>query len=154
MTLGNLNVFHFGIVVEDIHASMTELGERFDLTWAPLVEAPIDVRTAEGERVTEHLKFTYSSQGPPNIELVESRERRLWTPTPDGMIHHVGAYDDDFAGAVARNTATGASLEFGGGHAEQPVGYAYFRVPGGMRVELIDGARRANFEAWFAGGEF
>ena len=34
-----------------------------------------------------------------------------------------------------------------------PVGFAYWISPVGIRVELVDGSRREQFKAWFAGGD-
>jgi len=152
--LGKLEIFHYGLVVEDIDAAMDSLGRHLELTWAPLQEIPVHVRTGSGENVTENLRFTYSAQGPPNLELIESMERRLWSPGPTGHLHHVGAYDDDFAGALERFTSDGSVLEFGGGRGDDPQGFAYFLVPGGARIEIIDGTRRAAFDEWLAGGRF
>jgi hypothetical protein len=152
--LGNLEIFHYGLVVEDIDAAMDALGSRFELTWAPVQETPVHVHTGDGENLTENLRFTYSVQGPPNLELIQSTERKLWSPGPTGHLHHVGAYDDDFTGALERFQSNGSVLEFGGGHGEQPKGFAYFLVPGGARVEIIDGGRRALFDEWLAGGQY
>jgi hypothetical protein len=45
----------------------------------------------------------------------------------------------------------GYQIEFGGGARERPAGFVYLTSPGGIRVELVDGARRDDFAAWFSG---
>jgi hypothetical protein len=61
----------------------------------------------------------------------------------------VGAFADD----VTIPPGPGMSLEFGGGHGEKPAGFAYYVSAAGMRVELVDGSRREQFQEWFAGGD-
>ena len=45
------------------------------------------------------------------------------------------------------------NLEFGGGDGPVPVGFAYYTAPGGIRVELVDATRKADFDLWWSGGE-
>ena len=150
--LGNLDVFHVGLVVEDLDASMRELGRRLELTWAPVQQRRQRVRTGAGEVIDEHIRWTYSVQGTPHLELVESQERRLWQPGPPGQLHHIGVFADDFAAASRGYAESGAAVEFGGGDGDEPAGFVYHQLPGGLRLELVDGRRREHFRAWMAGG--
>jgi hypothetical protein len=43
-------------------------------------------------------------------------------------------------------------VEFGGGDRERPVGFVYHVAAVGVRIELIDGSRKQDFERWLAGG--
>ena len=152
MALGTLDVFHVGVVVEDLDDAMRALGGTLDLTWAPVQEREQVVRTGDGELRSDQIRFTYSVEGVPHLELIESATRRVWQPGPPGQLHHVGVFADDVAASSRRLAADGAPLEFGGGDADDPAGFAYHLVPGGLRVELVEAARREQFARWMAGG--
>ncbi len=152
--LGSLDIYHFGIVVEDIEVAMEDLGERLELTWAPLQRRRQTVITGDGQEVSEQIAFTYSVQGTPHLELIDSEERRLWSPGPAGQLHHLGVFVDDIPAESARLSSQGARLEFGGGDRRAPAGFAYHLLPGGLRLEIVEESRRAQFAAWMAGGAF
>jgi hypothetical protein len=147
--LGGHDVFHLGRVVEDLDAAMSTIGANLAISWAPVQERTIAVLTAGGEARDEPLRFTYSVDGPPHIELIEAGAGSLWQPTPDGGLHHVGI----FAEHVAVAPGPGMELEFGGREGRGVAGFAYYSSPGGIRVELVDARRRASFAAWFAGAD-
>ncbi len=148
--LGDLDVFHFGVVVTDLESAMETIGANLRIGWAEVQERSMRLRTGAGECLTEPLRFTYSTDGPPHLELIQSGPGSVWVPTPAHLLHHVGAFADD----VAVAPGDGMTLEFGGGHDEVPSGFAYYQAPGGIRVELVQAARRPEFDRWFAGGAF
>jgi hypothetical protein len=154
MALGNLEVHHVGAVVEHLETAMEIASRDLGVTWAPVQEGAPVVRTGAGEVVAEQLRFTYSVEGTPHLELIESRDARLWRPGPPGGLHHLGAFVEDLAAESARVIARGMGLEFGGGADERLEGFAYFLAPAGIRIELLDGRRRPDFERWLGGGEF
>ncbi len=147
--LGTLDVFHVGLSVPDIEAAMDAIGSNLGICWAPMMERTQQVRTGTGETREEHILFTYSSDGPPHVELIQAEPGSVWGVTPAGGLHHIGAFADD----VSVAPGAGLELEFGGGHRESPAGFAYYTSPSGIRVELVDGSRRAQFNDWFRGGE-
>jgi hypothetical protein len=146
--LGKLDVFHVGLVVEDIEVAMDTIGGNLGISWAPVQRRVQQVRTGSGEARDEPLVFTYSSDGPPHVELIQSEPGSVWGVTPADCLHHIGAFVDD----IATPPGPGMSLEFGGGHGATPAGFAYYTSPSGFRVELVEGRRREQFAAWFAGG--
>jgi Glyoxalase/Bleomycin resistance protein/Dioxygenase superfamily len=147
--LGKLDVFHVGVVVDDLDAAMTAMGANLGIRWAPVQERTQTVRRGDGEVRREAIRFTYSVDGPPHLELIDSASDALWATTPPGCLHHVGAFADD----VTLAPGPGMTLEFGGGDGPEPVGFAYYTAPGGIRVELVDAGRKADFERWWSGGE-
>ena len=151
MSLGTLDVFHLGVVVEDLDASMRVLSDTLGLTWAPVQELSQTVRTGGGAVLCDRIRFTYSVEGAPHLELVDSEEQRVWRPAP-GQLHHIGVFAEDLAGESARLAARGVPLELGGGARETPLAFAYHLSPGGVRIELVDAARRPDFARWIAGG--
>jgi catechol 2,3-dioxygenase-like lactoylglutathione lyase family enzyme len=145
--LGKLDVFHVGLSVPDLEVAMREIGRNLEISWAPAQERVQKVRTGSGETRDEHILFTYSSDGPPHVELIQPEPGSLWGLTPAGGLHHIGAFADDVTVAPGE----GLELEFGGGHGSEPVGFAYYTSPLGIRVELVESSRRKQFAAWFAG---
>jgi hypothetical protein len=145
--LGNLDVFHVGLSVPDLEVAMREIGRNLGISWAPRQERVQKVTTGSGETRDEHILFTYSSDGPPHVELIQPEPDSLWGLTPAGGLHHIGAFADD----VTVPPGEGLELEFGGGHGAVPVGFAYYSSPSGIRVELVEASRREQFAAWFAG---
>jgi Glyoxalase/Bleomycin resistance protein/Dioxygenase superfamily len=152
MALGNLDVHHVGVVVDDLDVAMDQISRDTGVTWAPVMERAQRLRTGDGEVAAEHLRFTYSREGTPHIELLESREKRFWQPGPAGTLHHLGSFVSDLIGESARLAAGGLPVEFGGGERERPLGFVYHVAAAGVRIELIDGARKPDFERWLAGG--
>jgi hypothetical protein len=147
--LGKLDVFHVGLVVADLELAMNTIGENLGIAWAPVQQRTQRVRTGAGEARDEPIIFTYSSDGPPHVELIQSTAGSVWEVTPRGCLHHIGAFAED----VTVPPGPGMSLEFGGGHGDEPAGFAYYTGPNGFRVELVDGSRRDQFKAWFDGGD-
>jgi hypothetical protein len=133
--------------VPDLDAAMATVGANLGITWAPVMARPQKLRTGAGECRTEDIRFTYSADGPPHVELIEAAADSVWGHTPAHGFHHIGAFADD----VTVPPGPGMTLEYGGGHGERPVGFAYYVAPGGIRVELVDGSRREEFARWFAG---
>src|ERR1700761_5235856 len=130
--LGKLDVFHVGLVVADIELAMKTIGQNLGIGWAPVQERTQVVRTGAGEVRHEPIRFTYSSDGPPHVELIESADDSVWETSAPGGLHHIGAFADDITSAPG----SGLTLEFGGGDGEIPAGFAYYTAPGGIRVEL------------------
>jgi len=146
--LGAHDVFHVGRVVEDLDVAMRTIGENLSITWAPVQLRAIAILTGCGEERDETIRFTYSADGPPHVELIEIGPDSLWRPSSDAGLHHIGAFADD----VTTPPGPGMDLEFGGRVDGRLGGFAYYTAPNGMRVELVDASRRAGFAAWFAGG--
>jgi Glyoxalase/Bleomycin resistance protein/Dioxygenase superfamily len=145
--LGKLDVFHVGLSVPDLELAMSSIGSNLGISWAPAQERVQKVRTGAGETRDEHIFFTYSSDGPPHVELIQPEPGSVWGITPANGLHHIGAFASD----VAVPPGDGLELEFGGGHGERPVGFAYYTSPNGIRIELVDESRREQFTEWFAG---
>jgi hypothetical protein len=147
--LGKLDVFHVGLVVEDIDVAMATIGANLGIRWAPMQARGQAVRTGGGEARIEEIRFTYSADGPPHVELIEATPGSVWGAPQPHVLHHIGAFSDD----IATPPGEGLVLEFGGGHDEAPTGFAYYTAPDGIRVELVDASRRKDFARWFSGGE-
>jgi hypothetical protein len=160
MTLSVSDAFHTGFVVDDIRQGMEEFAAVLDLSWAPLTEITMRLRTPDGP-IEPDMAFTYSVQGPHHIELLQAVPGTPWTvgsadgPVPRRAAHHIGIWSDDVAGDSARMEAAGAALVVTYDTDDGAVaGFAYHRLPSGQLVEFVDRRRQPAFERWFAGGSF
>jgi hypothetical protein len=77
------NLFHTGIVVDDLASAKDELGDLLGVTW---FEGGADVRvvTDDGAR-TVRTAYTLSREGPHHVELTQSIAGTLWTTTAPVM---------------------------------------------------------------------
>lgn len=152
-----IEAYHVGFAVADLDATMTEFSELLGVDWAAPQQRDLPVRTRQGE-IRARFRFTYSTpmSGQALIELIEGPPDTPWDPGDDAArFHHVGFWDDELAATVARLDAAGASYDAGMVDEDgAPVGFAYHQLSHGPRVELVDASRRANFQAWLAGGRF
>ena len=130
---------------------MDEMGRQFGLTWVAPQRRNLTVNF-RGRVVNTDLRFTYSEQGPVHVELIEAAPGTPWEPA---SMHHVGYWSDDLAATAAEFADGGLELDTtydnpGPG----PEGFGYWMAPSGLRIEVVDGARRPAFEQWIRGGEF
>lgn len=152
------DIYHTGFVVPDLDAAMAELTTVFGVAWNAVEERDMPVSTPDGH-VDARMRFVYSRGGSPRLELLEPVPRTAWEAPSNafglGGAHHIGVWADDFAETSAALEAAGLprvlTFDDGSGGA---VRFAYHRLPSGPFVELVDGTRRAELEAWFEGAEY
>ena len=136
------NLFHTGIVVDDLAAAKADLGERLGLTWNE-GGAEVLLITPDGTE-TSPSAYAISKEGPHHIELCQSVPGTVWTVTAPGHAHHLGWWVDDVAAASAE------LIELGFGSVacvtvapDVPPMCAYHRTPDGLIVEVVSrGMRR------------
>ena len=97
------DLFHTGIVVDDLDAAQEEFGRLLGVTW---LEGGGKVRmvTAEGESRAV-TKYAISAEGPHHVELVQSVPGTLYEANGSNRAHHVGYWVDDVPGGVRRSRA-------------------------------------------------
>lgn len=147
--------YHYGLVVKDFEQALEELGSNLGLEWASVQQRTFDVRQPNGI-VEASFRVTYSVTGPPHFEVIEPCPGTIWT-FAGGGVHHLGYWSDDLAGDSARLTEAGYVWEGTYHHPDLdgPFGFTYHTLPStGLRVELVDRARKAAFDQWMAGGDF
>jgi len=147
-------IFHTGVRVPDLDRAMAELGEPAGLRWSAVQEREQGVWTPESGPVTIPLRFTYSTQGPQHVELLQGAPGTIWDGREHPGVHHVGVWADDLAAESAELVAAGWTLVA----AQLPPdegygGFTYLRPPSGMIVELVTSAIVPMFERWWAGGQ-
>jgi hypothetical protein len=141
--LRHADLWHTGIVVDDLDATMIELGEQLDVDWHQ-GGAEVQLITGDGAR-TVKTRYALSTAGPHHVELTQSIEGTLWTaPAPAGHAHHLGYWVDDVAAASAALDQLGsprvATLAMSD---KAPPMCAYHRTTNGLYVEVVSrGLRR------------
>jgi lactoylglutathione lyase len=146
-------IFHTGVRVPDLDVAMKELGDALGVEWASPCEWDQPVWTPDRGAEAFPLRFTYSTEGPQHVELLQGAPGSVWHAGSAPGVHHVGVWVDDVAADTQRLlddgwsvVAAAASPEAGWG------GFTYVAPPHGTIVELVDARALPRFEAWWAGG--
>jgi catechol 2,3-dioxygenase-like lactoylglutathione lyase family enzyme len=145
MTLRPEDLYHTGIVVDDLDAAIKRMQAVAGYQFTDLMVYPMSVETTQGI-IDVTFRFVYSIQVP-YIELVDAIPGTVWTPAPGNAAHHLGFFVDDLLAEGAELGDAGFEREVGGLDGGQPGIFAYYRDPLGVRIELVD---RAVFRQNFA----
>jgi catechol 2,3-dioxygenase-like lactoylglutathione lyase family enzyme len=129
--------FHVGLIVEDLDAAITELSAALGLEFNEPHESTYG---------DSHIRVCYSIQGPPYVELIQGEPGSLWSTTGGPHADHIGYFVDDLEASQAQLEAAGVPVDIDGTSFGNR--FAYHRAPaGGMRIELIDAAKREQLLA-------
>ena len=102
------NLYHTGIVVDDLEATMEWLAKLAGYTWTDVVTVDQEAVTPEGD-VTIPMKMVYSGADP-RLELLQTVPGTVWTPADSG-VHHLGYWSDDVESDLATLESNGMTLE-------------------------------------------
>ena len=144
--------YHVGIIVPDLGQAMRDLTSTLGLSWAGEQRFDLPVLVS-GQTVERDLRFVYSTEGPPYVELIEANEPP-WQA--DDGIQHIGLWCEDVVGEMEKLVAEdGFSLAATGiTRKGGPGGFAYLNSPTGLLVELVDSRGKEAFDGWIAGGSY
>ena len=130
------DLFHTGIVVDDLEAAKLEFGRLLGVTWLE-GGGKVKLQTAD-DRSTVETKYAISAEGPHHVELVQSVPGTLYTTNGSTRAHHVGYWVDDVpavSAALVRSGLTNVVLiSFGG---DRPPITAYHEAGDGFWIELV-----------------
>lgn len=148
--LRHANLFHTGIVVDDLAAAQDELGELLGVTW---FEGGGDVRvlTDDGAR-TVRAAYALSREGPHHVELAQSVAGTVWTATAPGQAHHLGYWVDDVAAASAELARLGSPRIATIAPADDAPPMCAYHQANGLYVEIVSRAMRPVLLPAGAGG--
>jgi Glyoxalase/Bleomycin resistance protein/Dioxygenase superfamily len=139
--LQHSNLFHTGVVVDDLVSARDELGDLLGVTWFE-GGAEVLVITKDGTRKVE-AAYVLSQEGPHHVELTRSVEGTLWTATTPGRAHHLGYWVDDVSAASAALRRLGleevATVTVADGVAPM---CAYHQTASGLYIEVVSRAMR------------
>ena len=145
--LDHADLFHTGIVVDDLEAAKVELGEALGVTWH---DGGAEIRMIGDDGAqTVRSAYALSIEGPHHVELVQSIEGTVWTATGPGQAHHLGYWVDDVAATSAALVERGAVPIVAIAMADdRPPMCAYLRTKNGLCVEIVDRALRKVLLPW------
>jgi len=123
--------FHVGILVRDIDRAAVDFGKILGLRFEPVRSEPL---------VTgELMRFCYSLQGPPHIELVQMADTSLgiWGPEQGEGLHHLAFADPDVPGSCAAFGGQADTVVGGGEGGAARVIFTRPEALHGTRVEYL-----------------
>ena len=137
-------LFHTGIVVDDVDATKAELSDLIGVTWGFEGEMEQPVWFPDGGPSAVTFRFAYTAEGPHRLELVRPVPGTLWTVAGVGHAHHFGFWCEDVPAASAELARRGAPLvaKIGVDTADAPAAIVYHRPKSGVYLELIAAANR------------
>ena len=150
------NLFHVGVLVPDLEEGVERFSEVLGLTFKTPATAHVD-RFEQRSRVEElDLRITWSIEGPPYLELLESQDSDgLYGRGQEGL-HHIGLWEPDPETLIERLAGLGLKTEAAQYMPDGRILAAYTapRDLHGTRLEFIEAGRRPGMEAWLAGEEW
>jgi catechol 2,3-dioxygenase-like lactoylglutathione lyase family enzyme len=143
------NLYHTGIVVDDLDATLDRLTKVAGYGWTDIVEVEQVAQTPEGE-VTIPMRMVYS-RNTPRVEILQTVRGTIWVPADSG-VHHLGYWSDDVESDLATLEANGMRYEV---KSYNPDGsgtllWAYCKDPAGPRIELVSLAMKPFIEYWWS----
>lgn len=147
--------FHAGVIVADVEEALAQLTASSGVAWHSVQGFDLDL-LVDGEVVSTSVRFTYSVDGPLQIELASGPVGSFWDADLYGGLNHLGYWTEDLRKDIAALQAGGCEVIYGGaGDDGNLEGFAFLAPPTtGQRIELIDVAMRPAFDRWWAGGDF
>ena len=150
------NLFHVGVLVPDLDDAVARFTEVLGLTFKDPAVAHVD-RFEQKSRVEQlDLRITWSIEGPPYLELLESQDNDgLYGREHEGL-HHIGLWEPDPETLIERLVNLGLKNE-GTQYMPDDRILATYTAPQelyGTRLEFIEAGRRPGMEAWLAGEEW
>ena len=133
------DLFHTGIVVDDVDAAKAEYSDLMGVTWGfeGEVDQPVWFPDTGGRTVT--FRFAYTDQGPHRLELVRPIPGTLWEVTGVGHAHHLGFWCDDVPRVSAELVQRSVPLcaKVGVGEADAHAAIVLHRAQSGVYIELL-----------------
>lgn len=146
--------FHMGVTVSNITEAMELYSAAGGVSWHSLQSMDIEL-LVEGRVVPTSVRFTYSVEGPVQLELCEGPTGSFWDPGAYGGKYHVGYWTEDLLGDLEALTGAGWRTRYTGvGPDGGPAGFAYLIAPDRQQIELVDVVLQAAFDNWYSGGDF
>lgn len=142
-------LYHTGIVVDDLEATMESLRKLAGYSWTDVVIVDQEAVTPDGE-VTIPMKMVYSGVEP-RLELLQTVPGTVWTPSDSG-VHHIGYWSDDVELDLAKLESNGLSTEV---KSYNPDGsgtllWAYAKGSAGPRIELVSRYMEPFIAYWWS----
>jgi hypothetical protein len=140
-------LYHVGVVVDDLDKALVDFARRYGLTWGPRHEAKRAV-WSEGSVGEVTFRTCFSVQAP-HLEVIEAIPGTIWRQPAGSPLHHLGYWTDDVAHCSEHLGAEGSVLAACGVAVDgvYPTRFAYHRDPRGFYIEVVSASVRAEMEA-------
>jgi hypothetical protein len=130
--------FHVGILVRDIEIAAGDFSAVLGLEFEPVRTAPV----VSGEM----MRFRYSLQGPPYLEIVEMAGSGIWAPDRGEGLHHIAFADPDVRGRCTAFDGRADTVVRGEGDSVRVI-FTRPEALHGIRAEYLESAMvAATFE--------
>lgn len=147
MGLEARDLYHTGVVVDDLPAAMKTLSAVAGYRWTNEIAAPLPVWTPAGI-VEVTFRFVYSLDAP-HVELVQSIPDTVWVPAPGNAVHHLGYFVDDLSAVSADLVSAGMPVEVCGSFGNlTPAMFSYHKGVDGIRIEIVDRAAMGDWDTF------
>lgn len=147
------DLYHVGVRVTDLELAMDELGAGLGLSWSRVQEREQRLWLPGVGATAIALRFTYSTEGPQHLELLQGAPGSIWDGSDYPGVHHLGVWVDDVAKETERLLGIGWTLELAQAAPDDGYGaFTYVRSPRGLLLEPVWSGLRPMFERWWAGG--
>ena len=143
-----MDLYHIGMTVPDLSAAMEQFSAAFGFDWAAVHERTPTV-VVDGELRQADIAVTYSTHGPPYLELVEERSGDIWAASGLGL-NHVGYWAEDVAAAQRGLVAAGLAARMHSPVDGGQLRYSYHETPSGLWIELVNTSFRDDLTSWIA----
>lgn len=146
--------YHAAILVKNIDEAVERFSAELGLTFAPILTTPLrlhyaDAATPAGESEQVEVRWTFSRQGPPYIELNEGQEAGFFSLRAGERLHHIGRWvAPDNIDSAKRRLGEAVIVER---LVDGPAYSVWFADPThlhGIWLELVDDSSRRDFETW------
>lgn len=139
------DLYHTGIVVEDLDTACKEATRMAGIAWRLKTEVELEVTMLNQTR-TVRLNFCYSASGPHHLEFVKAIPDTIWQSTGLGTVHHLGFFVDDVAEACEQLELEGCQVVAAGSSegSKRPQRFAMLSTPTFKYLEVVDRSSRAR----------
>jgi catechol 2,3-dioxygenase-like lactoylglutathione lyase family enzyme len=147
-------LWHVGVVVDDLESAMEQLARSFGHEWSDVLDREVPIHLVGGEE-SSRVRWTASRGGPPQWEVIEA-ESGLWAAAsnPGSGLHHLAYWSDDLDGDSAELQAQGYRLEAWGDDEHGVTRFIYLLGPGGLRIEIGAAETKPAWKEWTSGGDY
>ena len=140
------NLYHTGLVVDDIDAARRWYAQAAAYVWGPTVAGEQVIELAGSER---RIRMTVAySVSEPRLELIQSVPGTIWVPTNAG-VHHLGYWSEDVDADLSRLLQQGAEFEAKSIGPNGAALWCYCRHPANGRIELVSTVMKPALERLF-----
>lgn len=142
---------HVGILVPDIEAAIDHYSKTLGATFLPATKAQFARVEEDDSSGPCDLWLTFSTNGPPHIELLQATGTGVWRAEQGFGLHHIGGHGELILPELERLKVRPEARIY------KPDGtliITYFKPEdlGGARYEIVSSELKPHWDSWISGG--